>query len=106
MPERTCRRWRRVGRSAYGDPVPIAPGVERRRVGWIVSLPPAGHEGVAFLGGGEFDHPRDATITLIVRSHGPAIPGMQREQFGTVSGGCLPGQPNAGMCEDIQAVLY
>lgn len=69
------------------------------------TVPPANGTNI-LVGGGEFDHPRDATITLVVRSHGPMIPGMQHEQFTTVDGGCLPGQPNAGMCEDMQGVLY
>ena len=59
-----------------------------------------------FLGGGEFDHPRDAAIHLVIRSHGPVIPGMQMAQFGTLNGGCNPGEPNEGLCEDMQRVFY
>ena len=59
-----------------------------------------------FLGGGEVDHPRDAAIHLVIRSHGPVIPGMQMAQFGTLNGGCNPGEPNEGLCEDMQRVFY
>lgn len=58
------------------------------------------------VGGGEFDHPRDATISLLVRSHGPMIRGMQREQFNFLNGGCGPGEPNEGMCGLAQVVVY
>ncbi|MCH8115697.1 MAG: hypothetical protein IIB25_09485 [Chloroflexi bacterium] len=59
-----------------------------------------------FVGGGEFDHPRDAAIHLVIRTHGPVIPGMQMAQFGTLNGGCNPGEPNEGLCEDMQRVFY
>ena len=59
-----------------------------------------------FLGGGEFDHPRDAAIHLVIRTHGPVIPGMQMAQFGTLNGGCNAGEPNEGLCECVQRVFY
>ena len=71
----------------------------------VGTVPPANGINV-LVGGGEFDHPREATIVLVIRSHGPAIAGMQHEQFTTINGGCNPGQPNAGLCEDKQLVLY
>jgi hypothetical protein len=67
---------------------------------------PAANGTNILVGGGEFDHPRTATVFLVMRSHGPLIPGMQNLQFHTVNGGCMPGQPNAGMCEDMQHVEY
>ena len=48
----------------------------------------------------------DATIHLVIRTHGPVIPGMQMAQFGTLNGGCNPGEPNEGLCEDMQRVFY
>ncbi len=59
-----------------------------------------------FIGGGEFDHPRDAAIHLVIRTHGPVIPGMQMAQFGTLDGGCNAGEPNEGLCECVQRVFY
>ena len=68
-------------------------------------VPPA--NGVNILaGGGVLDHTRDADVFLVIRSHGPVIPGMQHVQFTTISGGCLPGEPNEGMCADKQHVDY
>ena len=58
------------------------------------------------VGGGEFDHPRDAAIHLVIRTHGPVIPGMQMAQFGTFNGGCNAGEPNEGLCECVQRVFY
>lgn len=42
-----------------------------------------------------------AEIHIVVRSHGPAIPGMIDEQIHTVNGGCPP-----NVCEDIQFAIY
>ncbi len=48
-------------------------------------------------------NPSGALITLVVRYHGPAIPGMIPEQLTTFLGGC----PNGGApCVDEQLVVF
>jgi hypothetical protein len=42
-----------------------------------------------------------AEIHIVVRSHGPAIPGMIPEQIHTVGGGCL-----INVCEDLQFAIH
>jgi hypothetical protein len=69
------------------------------------TIPPANGSSI-LRGGGVFNHPRDANIFLVVRSHGPMIPGMQHLQFFTINGGCRAGEPNEGMCADKQHVAY
>ena len=59
---------------------------------------------VAF--GDGLDNPLTAEIHYVLRTHGPAIPGMIEEQTTTALGGCLPGQPNEGMCVDVQFAVH
>ena len=49
---------------------------------------------------------RKAEIHFVVRTHGPKIPGLIGEQIGTFNGGCDPGQPNEGLCQDIQFAVH
>ena len=56
--------------------------------------------------GDGLDNPLTAEIHYVLRTHGPAIPGMIEEQTTTALGGCLPGQPNEGMCKDIQFAVH
>jgi hypothetical protein len=42
-----------------------------------------------------------AEIHLVVRSHGPAIPGMIPEQIHTFNGGCPP-----NVCENVQFAIF
>jgi hypothetical protein len=71
----------------------------------------AGHRSVGDTEGSIFSgvgllNPMGAEIQLIVRSHGPAIPGMTDEQISTFNGGCNPGEPNEGLCEDVQFSVH
>ena len=51
----------------------------------------------------ELTNPAGALIVLVIRYHGPAIPGMLNEQFTTFLGGC----PDGGApCEDVQLVVF
>lgn len=50
--------------------------------------------------------PRTAEIHVVIRTHGPAIPGMVREQISTFNGGCEDGQPNEGLCDDVQFGVF
>lgn len=50
--------------------------------------------------------PRTAEIHLVVRTHGPAIPGLVHEQISTFNRGCENGQPNEGMCDDVQFAVF
>lgn len=57
-----------------------------------------------FIGAG-LQKPMSAVIHLVVHSHGPAIlndPALLQEQISTFNGGCNPGEPNEGQCEDVQ----
>ncbi len=42
-----------------------------------------------------------AEIHLVVRCHGPSIPGLIPEMISTPNGGCNAGQPNVGLCGTI-----
>ncbi len=59
--------------------------------------------------------PQKAEVHLVLRSHGPAQPGMIDDQIHTISGGCNPvysppgfgPDPNiSGACRDIQAAIH
>ena len=56
--------------------------------------------------GDGLDNPRSAEIHFVIRSHGPAIPGLVRQQVTTFNGGCEPGQPNEGQCVDVQFAIH
>jgi hypothetical protein len=47
-----------------------------------------------------------AEIHVVVRDHGPAIPGLVADQVGTFNGGCRVGQPNEGLCFDAQVAVH
>ena len=64
-------------------------------------LPPVDGETVLISIGGVFDDPRGVNARLIIRSHGPKIPGQQQEQFSTILGGCPP-----NICEDVQVSFH
>lgn len=54
---------------------------------------------------------RTAEIHLVVRSHGPAIPGLAHEMTHTFAGGCsgLPavlGTPGPNVCADLQFAVH
>lgn len=57
-------------------------------------------------------NPEGAEIHLVLRSHGPRIPGLVEEQRSTFAGGCEeflnPGitQLEAGPCSDVQLALF
>ena len=46
-------------------------------------------------------------IHLIIRTHGPALGGgLQDSQLSSFDGGCLDGEPNQGMCLNIQSAFF
>jgi hypothetical protein len=47
-------------------------------------------------------NPRGALAVLVIRYHGPAIPGMNSEQFSTFMGGC----PGGVGCVDMQDAVF
>jgi hypothetical protein len=57
-------------------------------------------------------NPLGAEVHLVVRSHGPLIPGMVKEQRSTFAGGCMvdlePGvvPENPGECADLQFAVF
>jgi hypothetical protein len=52
-------------------------------------------------GDGSFDSPRTDMVTVIIRHHGPPIPGMINQQMGTFNGGC-----GAGGCKNVQNATF
>ena len=46
-------------------------------------------------------NPQEAAIHLIIRSHGPKLPGQVNLQISTVGGGCL-----VNVCDDVQAAAH
>lgn len=60
---------------------------------------------------GGLTNPMGADIHLIVRTHGPIIPAMLREQISTFGGGCNnvpPGtdEPGPNTCQDLQMSIH
>jgi hypothetical protein len=58
------------------------------------------------FGDGSLDNPLTAEIHFVIRTHGPAIPGMIHEQISTFNGGCEEGEPNEGLCDDVQFGVF
>jgi hypothetical protein len=52
-------------------------------------------------GDGSFDSPRTDTITVIVRHHGPPIPGIVNQQMGSFNTGC-----GTGGCKNVQYATF
>jgi hypothetical protein len=48
-----------------------------------------------------FDTPFGSEVHLVIRTHGPVIPGMLDEQMGSLNGGCPP-----NVCMNVQAARY
>ncbi len=65
---------------------------------------PIGDVSEALFGGG-LQNPMTATIHLIVRTHGPAIPGKLDSMLYTVNGGCEGAFPNPP-CADVQFAVF
>ncbi len=58
------------------------------------------------FGDGSLDNPLTAEVHFVIRTHGPKIPGMIREQISTFNGGCEEGEPNEDLCEDLQFGVF
>lgn len=52
-------------------------------------------------GDGSFDQPRTDTVTVIIRHHGPPIPGMINQQTGSFNTGC-----GAAGCKNVQIATF
>ena len=52
-------------------------------------------------GDGSFDQPRTDTVTVIIRHHGPPIPGMINQQTGSFNTGC-----GAAGCKNVQVATF
>lgn len=61
-------------------------------------------DGFLFSGLGLQDA-RAAEVHAVVRTHGPAVPELINDQLHSFMGGCMPGEANEGLCEDLQAVI-
>ncbi len=62
---------------------------------------PADGSVVLSNGDGSFDQPRTDTVIVIIRHHGPAIPGMINQQTGSFNTGC-----GAGGCKNVQKATF
>ncbi len=58
------------------------------------------------FGDGSLDHPLTAEVHFVLRTHGPVVPGMIHEQISTFNGGCEEGEPNEGLCDDVQFGVF
>lgn len=64
-------------------------------------IPPADGSVVLSSGDGFFDQPRTDAVTVIIRHHGPAIPGSLSQQTGSFNFGC-----GAGGCKNVQKATF
>jgi len=63
-----------------------------------------------------FNNPLTAEVHMVIRTHGPAQPGMIPEQIQTINGGCTSGYPSGpvlhpdsdevGYCANIQVAMH
>lgn len=58
-------------------------------------------------------YPQSAEVHMVIRSHGPAIPGLVEEQIGSFNGGCTTSLPSfteipdeEGECANIQYAIF
>jgi hypothetical protein len=51
-------------------------------------------------------NPMGADIHLVPRTHGPAIPGLVSAQIHSFNRGCEAGEPNVGMCANLQFAVF
>ena len=66
-------------------------------------------ETVKANGDGNFDTPLTSKVTLVIRDHGPIIPGQIHYQTHSLNGGCKIGEPNVtptGTCTSIQQSVH
>lgn len=56
--------------------------------------------------GGGLTNPDGAEIHLVPRTHGPAIPGLVSAQIHSFNRGCEAGEPNVGMCRNLQFAVF
>ncbi len=52
-------------------------------------------------GDGSFDNPRTDLVNVVVRHHGPPIPGIINQQMGTFNTGC-----GTGGCKNVQIATF
>jgi len=71
-------------------------------------IPDADGVTVKSSGDGNFDTPFTSKVTLVIRDHGPKIPGQVYYQTHSLNGGCLPGEPNDGdgKCTSVQQAVH
>jgi len=65
------------------------------------AIPAADGSVVLSNGDGSFDQPRSDTVMVIIRHHGPPIPGAINQQTGSFNFGC-----GAGGCRNIQRAMF
>ncbi len=51
-------------------------------------------------------NPMGAEYHIALRTMGPVIPALLEEQLTTLNGGCGPGEPNAGLCANVQGAVH
>jgi hypothetical protein len=62
---------------------------------------PADGSVVLSNGDGSFDQPRTDTVTVVIRHHGPPIPGSINQQTGSFNFGC-----GSGGCKNVQIATF
>lgn len=65
------------------------------------AIPPTDGSVVVSGGDGFFDQPRTDTVTVIIRHHGPPIPGSINQQTGSFNFGC-----GSGGCKNVQRATF
>lgn len=50
--------------------------------------------------------PSGAEIHLVLRTHGPATPDLVNEQIHSFNRGCEAGEPNVGLCRNVQFAAF
>lgn len=50
--------------------------------------------------------PQGAEIHLVARTHGPMIPELVNEQIHSFNRGCEVGEPNVGLCRNVQLAAF
>jgi hypothetical protein len=51
-------------------------------------------------------NPMGAEYHIPLRSMGPVIPTLLQNQLTTLNGGCRPGEPNVGLCVNVQGAVH
>jgi len=85
--------------------------------GHVVGASGTGNFSAHLSASSEFNNPQTAEVHMVLRTHGPAVPGVVNEQIGEYNGGCVvklpfgpgriwPDSDEVGRCADIQVAKH